>query len=206
MQPRNASSIFLALLLFAGAGHSSADTVDASCEVYPRGSDRASWYGPCTFSQRQGAVGIQLDNGKRYDLSPVGDGPGQYRDQKGRPAHRESGMGNAGQIYRLADDSVMVYWDAGKFSKGGSGHAGKGHDNHEGPRPLSKDITGLVGNKRQDAEQKLERLGFAKVEGEKNHGSTNALWWNRSSSDCLSVDSQDGRVRAIERAERSRCD
>lgn len=56
-----------------------ADTVNARCDVYPKGDDRATSSGPCTFSQRQGAVGIQLKNGKRYDLTPVGNQPGNYR-------------------------------------------------------------------------------------------------------------------------------
>ncbi|MGB5771351.1 MAG: SH3 domain-containing protein, partial [Crocosphaera sp.] len=57
-----------------------ADTVNARCDVYPKGEDRATSSGLCTFSQRQGVVGIQLENGERYDLRPVGDRPGNYKD------------------------------------------------------------------------------------------------------------------------------
>ncbi len=71
-----------------------ADTMQARCDVYPKGEDRAKSSGPCTFSQRQGAVGIQLQNGKRYDLRPVGNNPGNYRDQNGRAAYRQSGLGD----------------------------------------------------------------------------------------------------------------
>ncbi len=88
-----------------------ADTVKARCDIYPKGEDRATSSGLCTFSQRQGFVGIQLQNGKRYDLSPVGSNPGNYRDQNGRPAYRQSGLGNKGQIFRLANESIYVYWD-----------------------------------------------------------------------------------------------
>ncbi|MGI0485807.1 hypothetical protein ACN4EK_10245 [Pantanalinema rosaneae CENA516] len=88
-----------------------ADTVKARCDVYPKGSDRATSSGSCTFSQRQGAVGIQLQNGKRYDLRPVGNQPGNYRDQNGRAAYRQAGLGDKGQIYRLANESIFVYWD-----------------------------------------------------------------------------------------------
>lgn len=89
-----------------------ADTVQARCDVYPKGSDRATSSGPCTFSQRQGFVGIQLQNGKRYDLRPVGSQPGNYRDQNGRAAYRQSGLGDQGQIFRLANESIFVYWEA----------------------------------------------------------------------------------------------
>ncbi len=87
-----------------------ADTVQARCDVYPKGEDRATSSGPCTFSQRQGAVGIQLRNGKRYDLVPVGNNPGNYRDQNGRAAYRQAGLGDRGLIFRLANESIFVYW------------------------------------------------------------------------------------------------
>lgn len=88
-----------------------ADTVDARCDIYPRGEDRASAVTACTFSQRQGNVGIQLQDGRRYDLTPVGSQPGNYVDQNGQPAYRQSGLGDRGQIYRFATESIYVYWD-----------------------------------------------------------------------------------------------
>jgi hypothetical protein len=92
-----------------------ADTVQARCDVYPQGEDQASSSGLCTFSQRQGVVGIQLKNGKRYDLSPKGNEPGHYVDQDGKDAYRQSGLGDKGQIYRLADESIYVYWDTAPY-------------------------------------------------------------------------------------------
>jgi hypothetical protein len=94
-----------------------ADTVTARCDVYPKGEDRAKSSGLCTFSQRQGAVGIQLKNGKRYDLVPVGNNPGNYRDQNGRAAYRQSGLGDRGQIFRLATESIYVYWDTAPYTQ-----------------------------------------------------------------------------------------
>jgi hypothetical protein len=87
-----------------------ADTVNARCDVYPKGEDKATFSGPCTFSQRQGAVGIELKTGQRYDLSPVGDQPGNYVDQQGKKAYRQAGLGDKGQIYRLSTESIFVYW------------------------------------------------------------------------------------------------
>lgn len=94
-----------------------ADTVKARCDVYPKGEDRATSSGLCTFSQRQGFVGIQLGNGKRYDLSPVGNQPGNYRDQNGKAAYRQMGLGDKGQIYRLATESIFVYWDPSPYNQ-----------------------------------------------------------------------------------------
>lgn len=66
----------------------------------------------CTFSQRQGAVTIYRSDDITHDLTPVGDAPGNYRDQDGRPAYRQSGLGDQGLIFRLADESVYVYWSS----------------------------------------------------------------------------------------------
>jgi Periplasmic lysozyme inhibitor of I-type lysozyme len=115
-------AIFATVALLMAAAH--ADTVSARCDIYPKGSDRASAVVPCTFSQRQGHVAIDRADGVRHELAPKGDQPGNYVDQTGKPAYRQSGLGTRGQIYRLARESVYVYWDtaglpaAGAASKG----------------------------------------------------------------------------------------
>ena len=89
-----------------------ADSVDARCDIHPRGSDRASKMIPCRFYQAQGHVVITRDDGVVHDLTPVeGAGPGNYRDKQGHAAYRQGGLGDLGQIYRLKDESVYVYWD-----------------------------------------------------------------------------------------------
>jgi hypothetical protein len=89
-----------------------ADTTEARCDIYPKGDDHASATLACDFSQRQGYVSIQRADGVRYELQPSDDVAGNYTDQDGRPAYRRSGLGNKGLIFRLADESVFVYWDA----------------------------------------------------------------------------------------------
>ena len=56
-----------------------ADTVNARCDIFPRGSDKASMVAACTFSQRQGFIGVQLAGGTRYDFAPQ-NGRGRYTD------------------------------------------------------------------------------------------------------------------------------
>lgn len=97
-------------VLPSGQGH--ADSVDARCDVYPTGEDRASAVVPCVFSQRQGAVSITLDDGTRYELLPVGTEPGNFQDSDGNRVYRQSGLGRAGQIFRFPDSSIYVYWDS----------------------------------------------------------------------------------------------
>ena len=90
--------------------HSTADWTQARCDIYPKGSDHTDKMIPCTFSQRQGYVTITREDGVTHDLTPVGEAPGNFRDQNGRPVYRQSGLGTAGQIYRFPDESVYVYW------------------------------------------------------------------------------------------------
>jgi hypothetical protein len=115
--PNTLFAVTLAITTFGGALSATADTVKARCDVYPKGEDRATSSGPCTFSQRQGNVGIELENGKRYDLTPSGNKPGNFKDQNGRPAYRQSGLGDKGQIYRLANESIYVYWDPAPYGQ-----------------------------------------------------------------------------------------
>lgn len=121
---RKPASLFISTILMIAtlgiATVAKADTVNARCDVYPKGVDRAISSGACTFSQRQGAVGIQLQNGKRYDLQPVGNTPGNYRDQSGRAAYRQSGLDDRGLIFQTASERIFVYWDTAGISNGSS--------------------------------------------------------------------------------------
>ncbi len=100
-----------ALLTMIWATSSAADWTAARCDIYPKGQDHTSKMISCTFSQRQGYITITRDDGVTHDLSPVGDEPGNYRDDAGRAVYRQSGMGDLGQIFRFPDESVFVYWN-----------------------------------------------------------------------------------------------
>ncbi len=101
----------VAVITAAWSGISAADWADARCDIYPRGEDKASAVIPCTFGQRQGAVTITRMDGITHDLTPVGDVPGNFRDQHDRTVYRQSGLGDQGQIFRFPDESVYVYWN-----------------------------------------------------------------------------------------------
>ena len=95
-----------------------ADSTEARCDTYPAGEDRAEKMIRCTFSQRQGYITITREDGVTHDLSPVGDGPGNFRDQDSRDVYRESGLGDQGQIFRFPDQSVFVYWSTAALEPG----------------------------------------------------------------------------------------
>jgi len=110
MKKHHTPAALAAALLAAWSLPSAADTARARCEIYPKRSDRLEKMIHCTFSQRQGYITITREDGVTHDLSPVGDGPGNFRDQDGRDVTRESGLGDQGLIFRFPDQSVYVYW------------------------------------------------------------------------------------------------
>lgn len=89
------------------------NSYDERCDIYPAGEDQASASVPCAFSQHQGNVYIDREDGVSYALTPVGDEPGNYVDENGKAAYRQSGLGDAGHIYRLANESIYIYWGQG---------------------------------------------------------------------------------------------
>lgn len=95
-----------------------ADTVDARCDVFPAGDDKATSSGLCTFSQRQGFVTIQLKGGQTIELKPNESTPNAFFDAKGEPAKREILEANRGQVYRLDTQSIFVFWDTAPYAKG----------------------------------------------------------------------------------------
>jgi hypothetical protein len=111
MMKQNAPAALLAALLAAWSLPSAADSTQARCEIYPKGSDKLEKMVPCTFGQRQGYITITREDGVTHDLSPVGDTPGNFRDQDGNAVYRQSGLGEAGLVFRFPQQSVFVYWD-----------------------------------------------------------------------------------------------
>ena len=108
---QKARVVLMAALSMGWALPSAADSTQARCEIYPKGSDKLETMVPCTFGQRQGYITITREDGVTYDLSPVGDRPGNFRDQDGNAVYRQSGLGEAGLIFRFPKESVFVYWD-----------------------------------------------------------------------------------------------
>jgi hypothetical protein len=107
----NTLAALASIVLATWASPSVADWTEARCEIYPRGSDKLEKMVPCTFGQRQGHITITREDGVTHDLSPVGDAPGNFRDQDGRPVYRQSGLGSEGQVFRFPDISIFLYWD-----------------------------------------------------------------------------------------------
>ncbi len=109
-------------LALAWTNYCAADTTKARCDIYPKGQDHTTKVIGCDFSQRQGYITITRADGVTHDLSPVGDSPGNYRDQGGRAVYRQAGLGDQGQIYRFPDESVYVYWSTAALDQPAEGN------------------------------------------------------------------------------------
>ena len=106
----NRWSIVAGGIALAWTVSSMADSTEARCDIYAVGEDHTDRMIHCRFSQRQGYITISREDGVTHDLSPVGDVPGNYRDQDGRAVYRQNGLGDDGLIFRFPDESVYVYW------------------------------------------------------------------------------------------------
>ncbi len=87
-----------------------ADSTAARCESKPSNPTEATTSMLCTFSQRQGYISIQMANGRRIELAPVGDRPGNFVDTDGRPVYRQKGLGAEGLIFKLPEEVLQVLW------------------------------------------------------------------------------------------------
>jgi len=77
-----------------------------TCEIHRDGHANETASGPCTFSQRQGYIDLDLKNGNTYSLSP-GEKPNHFTDQKGRPLVRTDAGGNR-QVFEWKDGRRVV--------------------------------------------------------------------------------------------------
>lgn len=102
-------------LLWGSIQQAFADTTDARCDIYLPGSDKPLAQYLCVFSQRQGYITIERDDGVYYDFTPVGENPGNYQDSRGYPVYRQSGLGKKGLIFKLQEESIYVYWDTSEL-------------------------------------------------------------------------------------------
>ena len=97
----SASLVAIALSGWLSTAH--ADSAEANCQVRKDGETKQGQSGPCTFSQRQGYIDLDLRNGETYSLSPTGQ-PNHFKDQKGNKVVRTQAGG----------DTQEFKWEGGK--------------------------------------------------------------------------------------------
>jgi hypothetical protein len=104
-----------------------ADTADASCQVRKDGDTKQGMSGPCTFSQRQGFIDIDLKNGETISLSP-GNQAGHFKDQKGNKVVRTQAGGNSQQYKWEGGKTLTVNFHAAPTSHAPSYGGGGGSE------------------------------------------------------------------------------
>lgn len=106
---------------------SQADSMRCECGFSSSAGERPDTTSSCMFSQRQGFISVRIDGGREFDFSPVGDRPGNYRDQDGNAIYRKSGLGKEGQLFKLPDAYLYVFWNPTRLDCTGTEMATPGH-------------------------------------------------------------------------------
>lgn len=112
---------FTAMLVMTAAVHlvdtpqARADAVRSECGFSNNPDTRPEQTSSCIFSQRQGFINIRIDGGTELELAPVGEQPGNYRDQDNNPVYRQRGLADQGQLFKLPDSYLFVLWVPGQF-------------------------------------------------------------------------------------------
>lgn len=189
MKILNALSIAcVALAVAAPFASASADSAEAMCEVRKDGETKHGRSGPCTFSQRQGYVDLDLRNGDTYSLAP-GKNAGHYKDQKGRKVVRTTSGG-----------SEVFKWEGGMkitvtFVSTPSAHH-QGASNYRAG-DTAPDLADLVGAKAGQAEGELQRRGYTYATGSTSGNAKYSSWFNRSTGRCVMIRTEEGRYQSI---------
>jgi len=115
------SASLVALAMIAWQAPARADSAEANCQVRKDGETKHGLSGPCTFSQRQGYIDLDLRNGETFSLSPTGQ-PNHFKDQKGNKVVRTQAGGNTQEFKWEGGKKVIVtFGGAPESSAGGSG-------------------------------------------------------------------------------------
>jgi len=182
------SAAYVALAAAMPLASAHADSADAMCEVRKDGDTRKGASGPCTFSQRQGYVDLDLRNGDTYSLAP-GNKSGHYKDQKGNKVVRTR-SGNAEEFKWEGGKKVIVTFVSSKPA---------GHPAHASYQAgaTAPDLADLVGAKAGQAEGELERRGYAYATGSTSGNAKYSSWFNRSTGHCVMIRTEEGRYQSI---------
>lgn len=182
------SAAFIVLAVTTPFASTSADSAEAMCEVRKDGEKKKGATGPCTFSQRQGYVDLDLRNGDTYSLAP-GNNAGHYKDQKGNKVVRTR-SGNAEEFKWEGGKKIIV-----TFGSAPSTHRPAPSDYTAGE--TARDLADLVGAKAGQAEGELERRGYSYATGSTSGSAKYSSWFNRSTGRCVMIRTEEGRYQSI---------
>jgi hypothetical protein len=173
-----------------------ADSADAMCEVRKDGDTKKGASGPCTFSQRQGYIDLDLRNGDTYSLAPANKS-GHYKDQKGNKVVRT--MSGGSQEFKWEGGKKIIVTYSSNPAAARPAHAAYAAG------ATAPDLADLVGAKGGQAEGELQRRGYAYTQGSTSGSAKYSSWWNSSKRQCVMIRTEEGRYQSIVQAPPSDC-
>lgn len=180
----------IAVALLGSVSSVRADSAQATCQVRKDGDTKQGASGPCTFSQRQGYINIDLRNGDSYSLTPA-EQQGVYRDQKGNKVVRTV-TGGSTETFRWENGKKLLLTFTGGAGSGGSAPAGGGEVGSSVPG-----LQDLVGARASSGESALRSRGYTWVRAEPSGGDSYAYWRENRSGQCVVVRTSNGRYASI---------
>jgi hypothetical protein len=184
----------LALAAVAAMAQSAwAHTSDATCRFYKNGDKDQKRSGPCTFSQRQGNISIELRSGDTVKLSPRNKAD-QFKDQKGNKVVR-TGIYGSTQVFKWDDNNKKLIVNFNDTNYGKHNQGGYHASGQDGNTPSN--LRDLVGARAGQAEDELRSRGYQFKNSSKSGGSSYTNWKQRSTGRCVTVRTADGRYQSI---------
>jgi hypothetical protein len=178
-----------ALTMFLSLSTARADTSDAMCQVSKEGDTKHGASGPCTYSQRQGYVDIDLRNGETYSLAP-GDKANHFKDQKGNKVLRtEASKGD--QAFKWENGKKIVVTFTASPTAAPAPHASYTAG------ATAPDLADLVGAKAGQAEGDLRSRGYSYATGSTSGNAKYSSWYNGSTGRCVMIRTEEGRYQSI---------
>jgi len=180
-----------AMMLVGGVPTALADSASATCEVRKEGETRQGASGPCTFSQRQGHINLDLRNGDSYSLMP-GDKQGHYHDQKGNKVVRTI-SGDTQEFKWEGGKKIIVTYTAAQSSAGAVPPPASGGGAGESV-PALQDLVGARGG---DGEAAMRSRGYTWVGTDKSGADAYSYWRENENGQCVTVRTSNGRYASI---------
>jgi len=160
-----------------------ADSNDAMCEVRKDGETKRNQSGPCTFSQRQGYIDLDMRNGETYSLAP-GNKPDHFKDQKGNKVTRTQAGGNTQEFKWEGGRKIIVTFGSSSSSHGNGTHSASAY-------PQFKDLTGTDSIKAFD---RMTERGFRSVDSITSGDTQYGIFYHPGSRLCVQLAMANGRV------------
>lgn len=159
------------------------DSAEAMCEVRKDGETKQKQSGPCTFSQRQGYIDLDMRNGETYSLAP-GNKSGNYKDQKGNKVTRTQSTGNTMELKWEGGRRIIVTFNAPSAGHGNSAHG-------YSAAPQFKDLAGMDSIKAID---RMSERGFRDVDSIQSGDTQYGIFYHPASRLCVQLTMAKGRV------------